>query len=227
MLKSATRQPTNTRLSQKVEDGVGAHYTTPRKRRPNKNGGMFCSELAGNLRSKELLYELHEHLGLTEPAAMQVDGPSITAVEMDDQDVEAPDNQDMGDINDQPEEDLMVPDERDEQQQQHIHFHHSFSKPKMPRSTKPTDELEANYEHWRSLIPSLVHPYLEYENRTTGRALQAESEIDWGNAGKCTSGVCSSTTSTVLCMFMDRERHCKSLVRVFINANRFLLSRSR
>ncbi|KIM55135.1 hypothetical protein SCLCIDRAFT_48836, partial [Scleroderma citrinum Foug A] len=66
----------------------------------------------------------------------------------------------------------------------------------------PDQSTERLYNSWRSLIPTLIEPLLEYTSRTLGKHLPPLlSTISF-----CKKCDCERRTARILCLLFDCER---------------------
>ncbi|KIJ59523.1 hypothetical protein HYDPIDRAFT_51614, partial [Hydnomerulius pinastri MD-312] len=65
----------------------------------------------------------------------------------------------------------------------------------------PDPPAEHLYNNWKSLIPTLVEPYLRYTSRTLGKPLLASPT----SISLCNHAICTWKPTKLLCLLSDRK----------------------
>jgi len=223
-----------TRAGQLAGHGVGTHFTTPKKSRRAARHQQTYKPLAHERRVRQLEAELDAGLDALNWIGEDEEGTSAQPeVESSQhhcqnqpslqQDVvdECRDTRDMdmytedparmngnGDRDDWIDVDAGMADNSAASYQ---HFNHDVGRwvarqaqYRRPRRIVPSDEKQHLYENWRALIPRLVYPLLEYEEKSSGRPAMTEADIDW-MPPLCMHLNCERSTSVVTCLFWDRK----------------------
>ncbi|KAF9231702.1 hypothetical protein BU15DRAFT_23980, partial [Melanogaster broomeanus] len=83
----------------------------------------------------------------------------------------------------------------------------------------PDVPAERLYTNWKSLIPSLLVPYLHYTLKTSGKPLTATST----SISLCTlpQVACTWKSTKILCLFFDHDCKCSTLMQVLVHFGLF------
>ena len=230
--KSAT-----TRSGLLFKEGIGTHFATPKKSRRGTRYSKFYKTLAHDQRLQELEAELHSGLDainwMDEDRADDIaTAPRMSenadqlyhdsALPEDDREVHV---RETGLDQDVRQQGGNVGIDVSAHHRPHQHDHHisdwvaTQARYRQPRRVGPSAEAETLYNHWRCLIPKLIHPLLEYEQRTTGHQAITDSDIDW-RPPHCSDMHCEKSTSVVTCLFWDRK--CAQYLRILYTGRTLL-----
>ncbi|OJT12711.1 hypothetical protein TRAPUB_10739 [Trametes pubescens] len=165
------------RPPERSQQPVGAHFTTPQKRRPPRKDSAIVNRPGVALRQQRLKEELHALMETDEQSSNQSVPTSVDA------DIEMPDVEDTHDDGaedlDPPAVDKSLPQDDS-----------------LPRRLLPDTATEKLYSTWLALVPTLVPAYLGYLQASQARIGQLPALRQW----TCHSKVCLKKDYTILCL---------------------------
>lgn len=184
-----------TRSQQLVTGGLGKHFTSPQKRRDKKKSTTYVEPIGQDTTVRLLKAKLEKlkrsHLervqkveNLHDETTHVLGEGSELAVDIEVGGFEV--EMDEGTIPDDP---------------LHHELPHPLDDHPPPRRVLPDGAATNLYQKWSVVLPRLIEPHLEYITASAGKALQPTTTLHT----TCFSQCGPRRTSTVLCLFQDRE----------------------